>query len=424
MCCLGLFPNAAGATFKNLTIDGTLRAVTSTSNGSTDSEAGNYTISSSQTTGYDVAGFVGKPFGNVTFVNCTNSVDLTGWRNVGGFVGYVADGITVTIIDCMNEGSIRSYEAAGAYSDSSQPNVTDAVLDFDGGTGGFIGNVKGNTILDSCRNDGTVRGPQNLGGIVGRSTKTLNIYNCANTGEITGDSGYNTDANEASNVTVVLQYPFNYCAYEQKGTYNVLNYVGGIVGKTAGSSAALNMYACYNEATITAYGSIAGGLVGSVGTYKPLQSWFGGNPDQTDCGVDSYIAYCYNKGTVRTGGDSNKCIQGWMVDGVNRTSGSIAGGIAGVFGAGKIAYCYNTASVTAYGGDGYAGLWIVRCGGIVAHAQPAGSSGSYRSITVDNCYNTGLVSAPATRRCGVLSISHHFTLPMISLPSPTASNSL
>ena len=29
--------------------------------------------------------------------------------------------------------------------------------------------------------------------------------------------------------------------------------------------------------------------------------------------------------------------------------------------------------------------------------------------------------APATKRCGVLSISHHFTLPIISFPSPTAS---
>ncbi|MBR4800372.1 MAG: hypothetical protein IK048_01680 [Clostridia bacterium] len=400
---LSLFPNAAGATFKNLTVSGTIKTVTSESTGDTDSESGNHTVSAGQSNGWDVAGFVGKPFGSVKFVNCTNSAAVTGYRNVGGFVGFVSDGLTVTIIDCINKGAMRSYEAAGAYSDSDQPNVGDAVLDFDGGTGGFIGNVKGNTVLDSCRNDGTVRGPQNLGGIVGRSTKTLNIYNCANTGAITGDSGYNTDANEASNVTVVAQYLWSYCAYEQKGTYNCLNYVGGIVGKTAGSSAALNMYGCYNEATITAYGSIAGGLVGSVGTYKPLKSWFGGNPDQTDCGVDSTIAYCYNKGLVQTGGDSNKCIQGWMTNGVNRTSGSMAGGIVGVFGSGKIAYCYNTADVIAHGGDGYAGLWVVRVGGIVAHAQPAGSNGSYRTITITECYNTGLIQAPATRRCAAVS---------------------
>lgn len=395
---VSLFPNANGAVIKNLTIDGTITTATS-STASHDSNTQNGAITSSNTSSVNIAGFVGEPQGNVTFVNCTNSVDVTGYKNVGGFVGHAPSGKTVTIIDCVNEGSIRSFEVAGAYADNSQYSASNAQLDYQGGTGGFIGNIDGTTVLDSCRNDGTVRAPQNVGGIVGRSTQTLNIYNCANTenATITGDSGYDTDAAEAADIGSVFGYG-GYGAYKQSGSYNVLNYVGGIVGKTTGSAAALNLYASYNEATITAYGSIAGGLVGSIGTYIPLQSWFGGNPDQTNCGTDSIISYCFNKGKVQTGGDSPKSVQGWMVHGVNRTTGSMAGGIVGCFGQGRISYCYNVAEVVANGGDGYAGIWINRVGGIVAHAQPAGSGGNYNDIYIDNCYNTGLIKNTATRR--------------------------
>ena len=408
---MSVFPNAAGATFKNLNISGKIDAInfnnnylTSTSQEDINGQqlyygdkTGNkpYWLTDTQKNGYDTAGFVAKPFGNVTFVNCTNSVNVSGYRDVGGFVGYVGTGITVTIIDCVNTGTIRSYEYVGPYDQADQQNASAKQLNFDGGTGGLIGDIKGDAVIDSCRNDGNVRGPQNIGGIVGRTSKTLSIYNCANTGNITGDSGYDTDCKEGEDKNT---YIGGYCAYEQTGSYCCLNYVGGILGKTAGSQAALNLYASYNEGTITAYGSIAGGLVGSVGTYIPKETFAGGSPDQTDCGVASTIAYCYNKGKVQAGGDSLKSVQAWIVNRVNRTTGSMAGGIVGCFASGKIAYCYNTANVIAWGGDGYSGIWINRVAGIVAHAQPAGTS-SYSNITIDNCYNTGLIEAPATHKC-------------------------
>lgn len=418
----GLFPDAADATFLNLTVAGTINVAgsvgTSTSTSSSDRYSGSDNVqryySSSgnrpysvwtRTDGQYAAGFVGYPSGDVTFVNCTNQVNVTAISDAGGFVGASKQGITVTIIDCVNDGNIFTYKAGSPFDSQDGVATTDTSINWEHGTGGFIGNADGTSVLDSCKNNGNISGGQNVGGVVGRTTQSLEIYNSANTGNIIAHSGYDGES---------TGYPSD--AKEQSGTRNWLSYAGGILGKSSkyGSSAsatagAVKIYASYNSGTITAYGNVAGGIAGSVGDLYPskrgvsqelLDNWngvfawlakeiggVGNNADQTSAAGESVISYCYNTGVVQTGGTRKKKAEAWGAKRTAMMGGTIAGGIVGIFGAGTVSYCYNTGTVTSWGIDGFSFEWHTRVGGIVAQAQPT----SPYSATINHCYNLGLV---------------------------------
>lgn len=144
------FPNAADATFRNLTIKGKIKAAKQMTgaNGIANSAA------------YDVAGFVGKPFGTLKFYNCTNEADIIGLRNVAGLVGYNAGGHSITLEACVNTGDITSlqgtYTLAGfsdkyQYFDSLEATYGTVNIGFNSGTGGIIGAYTGcDTILWTC----------------------------------------------------------------------------------------------------------------------------------------------------------------------------------------------------------------------------------------------------------------------------------
>ena len=119
----GLFPYADGAVFKNLTISGTMDLVSHTTleetvnnttriTSGTFSGDGNVDKYYSYTNGYSghtprlynvadttkkAAGFVGDPKGDVTFVNCTNQVNVYAAEDAGGFVGASRSTITSTV---------------------------------------------------------------------------------------------------------------------------------------------------------------------------------------------------------------------------------------------------------------------------------------------------------------------------------------
>lgn len=257
---VSVFPNAAGATFRNLTIKGYIKAASQMTgaNGIANSAA------------YDVAGFVGKPFGTLKFYNCTNEADIIGLRNVAGLVGYNAGGQSITLEACVNTGDITSlqgmYTVSGGFNDTYKYNdnlqntgVGVNNIGFTFGTGGIIGAYTGNITIESCRNAGTIIGGHNVGGIIGlhegtSSTKaTLTINNCANTGNVLSNSGYwGEDEGRVK-------------GSQSKGVrQHVFGYAGGLVGMT-GQYSILNMYSSYNTGEIVTYSNIAGGLVGGVG---------------------------------------------------------------------------------------------------------------------------------------------------------------
>ena len=376
------FPNAADATFRNLTIKGKIQAASQMTgaNGIANSAA------------YDVAGFVGKPFGTLRFYNCTNEADIIGLRNVAGLVGYNSGGQSITFEACVNTGDITSLQ--GTYTISGKTdkhNWFDSIdsaygtsnIGFNSGTGGIIGAYTGNITIESCRNAGAIIGGHNVGGIIGlhdgtaSAKATLTIQNCANTGNVTSNSGYwGEDEGGVEG------------AASEGIRQNIFGYVGGLVGVT-GQYSILKMYASYNTGDILTLSNIIGGLVGSVGVlYQPKK--FGRYDNNVKTGGRSLIAYCYNIGNITAGGTFPKITEAWDI-GRENYGGTISGGFVGLAGDLQISQGYNTGNITNYGHISYEFSWQVRAGGFIGQSEPVSESGYTGYVLFDNLYNVGTI---------------------------------
>lgn len=372
------FPNAADATFRNLTIKGKIQAASQMTGAN----------SIANSAAYDVAGFVGKPFGSLKFYNCTNEADIIGLRNVAGLVGYNSGGHSITLEACVNTGDITSLQGSytlGGYNNSKY-NYDDNLdgtgvgitnIGYTFGTGGIIGAYTGTIQIESCRNAGTIIGGHNVGGIIGlhegtsSSVSTLTINNCANSGEIRSNSGYwGEDEGQIGGDA-------------SRGVrQSTFGYAGGLVGKT-GRYSILKMYSSYNSGWVVTLSNIAGGLVGSVGTMNQPS----GNKNSVLTGGRSVIAYCYNVGKVNSGGTFPKRTKNYEGYGRENFGGAIVGGVAGLVGNIQITQTYNAGEVWQFGIICYGGSWQVRAAGIVGQSQP--TSNGY--VLFDNVYNVGTV---------------------------------
>ena len=342
---ISVFPNAANATFKNLTINGTIAAGTNTSN-----------------SGYDIAAFVGKPFGAITFTNCTAAVDIQGLRVIAGFSGYSSSTSPITLIGCVNKGDITSFEGS-KWNKSTGQNLG-YPDDYQYGTGGLIAYATNDITIDSCLNTGNVVGQTKVGGLVGRVTAFTTIKNSANTGNITGEEVNPYISND-----------------DKKQAGNAWSRVGGLVGE-ASKTATLKMYACYNTGAIRGKSNVAGGLVGILGTIPSNEK-----PHSTEANNTSTIAYCYNTGEVTIGWTQFGGITMVGLSGYN-FNGTDAGGLVGVAVKLNVEYSYNTGDIHGYGGVGNLFTWQVRNGGILAEACTKASN---CSISINNCYSTGRI---------------------------------
>lgn len=342
---ISVFPNAANATFKNLTINGTIAAGTNTSN-----------------SGYDIAAFVGKPFGAITFTNCTAAVDIQGLRVIAGFSGYSSSTSPITLIGCVNKGDITSFEGS-KWNKSTGQNLG-YPDDYQYGTGGLIAYATNDITIDSCLNIGNIVGQTKVGGLVGRVTAFTTIKNSANTGDITGEEVNPYISND-----------------DKKQAGNAWSRVGGLVGE-ASKTATLKMYACYNTGAIRGKSNVAGGLVGILGTIPSKEK-----PHSTEANNTSTIAYCYNTGEVTIGWKKFGGITMVGLSGYN-FNGTDAGGLVGVAVKLNIEYSYNTGDIHGYGGVGNLFTWQVRNGGILAEACTKASN---CSISINNCYSTGRI---------------------------------
>ena len=353
---VSVFPNAgSGSTtssqtvFKNLTITGNINGGTNTTNA-----------------GYDMAGFVGKPFGAIKFENCTNAANLQGLRIIAGIAGCSTNSAPIQLIGCVNKGNITSYEGSEWTKNAGQ-NIG-YPKDYSYGTGGIIAYASADIAIESCLNTGTIIGQTKVGGIVGRITgsskTTASIKNCANTGYI--------EAQELN--------PYN--VNDQKNRAgNAWSRVGGLVGE-ADQNTALTILASYNTGAIRGWSNIAGGLVGILGTIPDDEK-----PHSTVAKYSSTIAYSYNTGSVTIGYEQWSGIIMIGSSGYN-FNGTNAGGIVGVAVQANINYCYNTGAITAYGGVGYGGSWQSRNGGIVSEVVTE-TGGKNCKVEISNCYNVG-----------------------------------
>lgn len=369
---MSAFPNAgisasSKTTFKNLTISGTIIAGDATAVWKGDDEPWTYNSA------YDIAGFVGKPFGAIKFENCTAHVNITGLRLVAGFAGGSTSTAPIELIGCVNKGNITSYQhsiwTVGLGGKAGYPK------DFEYGTGGLIGYATNDIVIESCLNTGDITGETKVGGLVGRVIEKTTINNSANMGNVTAkelNPHYDDDD-------------------DRRKPTNAWGRAGGLVGE-ASQTSTLKMYACYNTGEIRSYSNVVGGLVGVVGTIP--------NDKKTHEAVAnnvSTIAYCYNKGNVLAGYKPGLGGVHPGTSGIN-FNGTSAGGLVGVAVQLEINYCYNTGDVTTYGlsaqGFSYAATYQVRMGGILGEAA-TGFNNDERSgvyVSINDCYTIGTLN--------------------------------
>lgn len=392
---ISAFPNAGDPTitdsasatqtsFKNLTVAG--KIVVGTMNGSFE------TFVDCNNGAYDVAGFVGKPFGAIKFENCTNRATIQGLRTIAGIAGCSTLQAPITLIGCVNKGDITSYQ----MSEWKNPGTQDMGNqdDYQYGTGGLIAFATSSVTIESCTNFGDITGAVKVGGLVGRVTNyaksggksVLTINNCANIGKIRSFE-YNKFNNNYRNEN------------QQYRAANVWARVGGLVGEVD-IYTQMFMYASYNSGEIRALGNVAGGLVGIIGSI-PDQN----KPEETETIYESQIAYCYNTGKIFVGYE-NTTNPGHGYGGImwiplfgsgTNWNGTEAGGILGVSGNVKIDYCYNVGDITAYGCIGKEGAWHSHLGGIIGEVttntnNTFGVGKSKAKAEVSNCYNVGLLA--------------------------------
>lgn len=362
---ISVFPNASNATFRNLTIEGVIVAGTNTSDSS-----------------YDIAAFVGKPFGAITFENCTAKVNIQGLRVIAGFAGYSTKSAPLTFTGCVNKGNIHSFEWS-SWDTSGTQNLGNQ-YDYSYGTGGFIAYASTDIVFESCLNTGNITGGSKVGGLVGRVTNedkgktNLTINNCANKGKIYSEEVNPKQAND-----------------EKLKSGNVWSKAGGLVGEVDYYTE-MTMCASYNTGEVRAIGNIAGGLVGIIGTIPGGSS--NNKAGYTETQYQSKINYCYNVGAVTVGNREWEGVPMWIPilgSGYN-FNGTNAGGIVGVTGYVSIAYTYNAGHVTGYGGVGYAGSWQTRNGGIIGELtthsnKHVGSVANKHRADITNCYNVGMI---------------------------------
>lgn len=325
-----LFPYAKDATFKNLTVTGT---ITSSASG--------------------IAGFVGSAGGSLTFENCKNQVAITGGGNLGGLVGETYadtnsanDSFTYTFVDCVNEANIEGS------------NVKDT-----SGVGGIVGNVRtgggsdavnsakiqSKVELESCRNKGNITGNYNVAGIFGREGGNATVKNCGNTGNITAYGADGRNGNRTS------------------GDDTYAAGIGGLIT----DNASINVFASFNTGNVLGWGNKAGGILAADCSYDAS-------------GSTSKVYYCYNTGSVTTGGKD--ALKYGLLGEALSSWGAQAGGILGVMVNAEVRYCYNVGTVTCNGIVGSELNWTYRTGGIVGF-----SDGKTSGLTkvISNCYNVG-----------------------------------
>lgn len=363
---VSVFPNATGATFKNLTITGSITAGDKTTEWKKEWQntfigIGTYYAKMEYKAASNIAGFVGKPLGKIVFENCTNAANIVGYSKIAGFAGYSTSTAPVELTGCVNKGNIESFEGSTwtkvTGQDLGYPN------DYAYGTGGLIAYAENAITIESCLNTGKIKGKTKVGGLVGRVVSATTINNSANTGYIEADE-YNLFVDS-----------------DKKKPANAWSRVGGIVGE-ASQSSTLNMYACYNTGHIRGWSNVAGGLVGMVGTIP--------NTEKTHSAVADNlctIAYSYNSGKVEIGNIANQGITMVGSSGYN-LNGTCGGGLVGVAVKLRIAYSYNTGDIIGYGGVGYGGSWQIRLGGILAEACTKQAN---CDVKVTNCYSTGRI---------------------------------
>lgn len=251
----GAFGKVNGATIKNLTIAGTIAAAFDN--------------------GCIVAVAAG---GDILIENCVNKASMTATNNGEKHAGIVgrANGCTsLTIKDCVNEGTITGGNyAAGilGLADVNSPITITGCVNKGTITGkqkcaGIQGEqYNGSTTITNCVNEGTLNAVKNSGGILGGANTTTTITDCWNKADIT------SSGDDAGGI---LGAAYGECVFTierciNEGNVRANGEAGGLLGANWNVNATFNMTDCGSCGTITS-GWVSGSIAGycsDLGTFN------------------------------------------------------------------------------------------------------------------------------------------------------------
>ena len=120
-----------------------------------------------------ISGYANAYENPILIENCKNTAAISGYKAVGGIVGYVTGAAGVTVRGCANTGSVMGS------------NVQ---------VGGIAGTIQNKAAVENCYNIGNISAFNSYAGIVGQnsSSATNTISNCYTTGTVTA---YGTSTN-------------------------------------------------------------------------------------------------------------------------------------------------------------------------------------------------------------------------------------
>lgn len=188
-----------------------------------------------------VGGISGVMNSSTTMTKCNNYGEIIGNNMyVGGVSGYVNPNSSVS--ECKNYGKITgNNQHVGGIMGMASKNTSVSecknygdISSISECVGGIAGEVyPENCLISKSMNFGQVKGPENVGGIVGllsqnNNTTNAKVEKCYNSGNVTGET----------------------------------RHVGGIVGLIGGSSSQATLEKCYNKGVITSENDRIGEIAG------------------------------------------------------------------------------------------------------------------------------------------------------------------
>lgn len=307
-----------------------------------------------------------------TVINSKNSGDVIGNCSTGGIVGY---GYIGSVKDCSNSGSVTATETNGDVYYiwvSGKKIYSQFRSNWTNGTGGICGYAQNMPISD-CKNSGTMKAQNKVGGISG-SNYWSSIDRCENVGRIVathwgvagGILGWGvTSANIrdcVNNGEVVGE--------KLEGTQG--RWVGGIAGYIQVQLRKATSYSierCSNNGTVSGDGQGVGGIVGYTHSYD-------NSPNRIE------IRNCTNTGKVTNKQGDTGGIVGWQYD---------FGSWTGI----PVDNCKNTGDITAaYGVGGIIGYFNGRVTGSRTNLRNCENHGNILSTKTgkdDGAYAGGIV---------------------------------
>ena len=340
----------------------------------------------------------GGVFGyNSSVINSVDSVgDVSGSYNVGGLVG---DGGSSTLTNVFANGKVTgtAYQVGGLIGSFSGASITNAVAgggavsgaNSVGGLVGWIGSVATN--ISNASATGNVSGSYSVGGLVGmmeyNQTRTINQNSYA-TGTVTGSANDVGGLVGRSNGSLNIYSSYFAGASVTSSSYNA----GGLVG---GNSYTLDIRNAYVNATSVRGVYNVGGVVGNTGNFTLKKDITGG-------GYGTALEPYANAAVTATGVTTTESNVGGVagyVSGIANISdtsmtgasvtgaGNYAGGLVG-FASTAVNIANSYAKSTTISGTGYVG----------GLAGNMGVMGTVNGGSILNSYFEGTISLTGTNK--------------------------